>query len=99
MFTLDALRELLANVPFVRFRLHLSEGKSVDVRHPELVLPGRQYFVVGIPEADRAELPFDRSQMVFYMHVSRVEMLSPGPHPGSSSPPPSSPMNTPAGVS
>lgn len=99
MFTLDALRELLSNVPFVPFRLYLSEGNTLDIRHRELVLPGRQYFVVGIPEADRAELPLDRFQMVFYMHVSRVESLAPGPHPGGSSPPPPSSMNSPAGVS
>jgi hypothetical protein len=41
MFTVAGLRELLRARPFVPFRLLISEGAIVDIRHPELVLPGR----------------------------------------------------------
>ena len=50
MFTYDDLRGWLTAVPFVPFRLHLSEGNFVEVRHRELVIPGRRYAVIALPD-------------------------------------------------
>ena len=81
MFTFDDLRALLNNRPFAPFRLHMSDGGTVEVRHQELVFAGRRYAVVGLPDPAAPEAPFDRTIMVWYMHVTRTEMLSPGPSP------------------
>ena len=35
--------------PFIPIRLHLSDGRSFDIHHPELVMPGRLSIIVGIP--------------------------------------------------
>src|SRR5438128_2165205 len=75
MFTLDDLRELLNARPFVTFRLHLSDGGAIEVRHRELVTAGRRYAVVGLPDPADPDAPFDRHTVVWYMHVTRVETL------------------------
>lgn len=86
MFTHNDLRALLHARRFGPFRLHLSDGGYVDVRHREFVTAGRRYAVVGLPDATRPDAPFDRHVVVWYMHVTRAEMLDAGPPPFS--PPP-----------
>ena len=81
MFTLADLRALLDNRPFAPFRLHRSDGGTVEVRHQELVFAGRRYAVVGLPDAAYPEASYDRHMIIWYMHVTRTEMLGPGPAP------------------
>jgi hypothetical protein len=91
MFTLDDLRTLLNARPFVPFRLHLSEGAVVNVRSKEVVLPGRRFAVIGLLDPDATDTAFDRWTMVWYMHVTQVEMLGAGSSPFS---PPSGPAES-----
>ena len=93
MFTLDDMRNLLNTRPFVPFRLHLSEGNPVEVRSQEVVLPGRRFAVIGLLDPDATDTAFDRWAVIWYMHVTRVEMLGAGPPPLS---PPSGPAESPA---
>ena len=96
MFILDDLRNLLNTRPFVPFRLHLSEGNAVEVRSQEVVLPGRRFAVIGLLDPDATDTAFDRWAVVWYMHVTRVEMLGAGPPPfGPSSGPTQSPTPAP----
>ncbi|HTU20072.1 MAG TPA: hypothetical protein VMG10_18550 [Gemmataceae bacterium] len=92
MFTLDDLRNLLSARPFVPFRMHLSEGAAVDVRSQEVVLPGRRFAVIGLLDPDATDTAFDRWAVVWYMHVTRVEMLGAGSPPFSA---PSGPAESP----
>jgi len=92
MFTPNDPRTLLNTRPFVPFRLHLSDGASVDIRSQEVVLPGRHHAVVGLLDSNATDTLFERWAVVWYMHVKRVEML------GASSPPfspPSGPAESP----
>jgi hypothetical protein len=41
MFTLDNMRTLRNARRFIRFRLHLSDGSTVDIPSRELAFPGR----------------------------------------------------------
>ncbi|HTU90739.1 MAG TPA: hypothetical protein VMF69_11740 [Gemmataceae bacterium] len=91
MFTLDDLRNLLNVRPFVAFRLHLSEGESVDVRSKEVVLPGRRFAVIGLLDPNATDTAFDRWTVVWYMLITRVEMLGASPPPFS---PPSGPTES-----
>jgi len=93
MFTFDDMRGLLNAQPFIPFRLHLSDGGAVEVRHREFVNAGRRYAVVGLPDPADPDAPFDRHLVVWYMHLTRVEMLTPG------APPFGSPPAGPAGSS
>ncbi len=100
MFTRDDLIRLLTATPFVPFRLHLSSGGHVEVRHKEWsVVAGRRYAAIGIPDADAPDGAPDRHVFVFYMHVTDYELLLPGqPPPSDGSPPagPQAPVGTPA---
>lgn len=91
MFTLDNLRSLLNARPFVAFRIHLSKGEAVEVRSKELVLPGRHFAVIGLLDPDATDTAFDRWTVVWYLHITRVEMLG-------ASTPPFSPPSGPTGA-
>lgn len=93
MFTPNDLLRLLNPQPFVPFRLHLSDGTSVEVRSKEVVLPGRHYAVIGLLDPDATDTLLDRWVVVWYMHVTHVEMLRRGQPPFS---PPSGPTESPA---
>jgi hypothetical protein len=85
VFTLDDMRNLLSAQPFVPFRLWLSDGGHVDVPSRELVLPGRRYALVALLDPEAPDTGFDRYATVWYLHVTRCEMLSPGAPPFSPS--------------
>ncbi len=97
MFTLDDMRSLLNRRPFTPFRIYLSDGEPVEVPSSELVLPGRRFAVIGLLDPGATDTAFDRWTVVWYMHVTRVEMLRPGPPPLSQPPGPAeSPSGAPA---
>lgn len=87
VFTRDDLMALLRQSPLVPFRLYLSDGTSVDVFHRDFVTAGRRYAAIGIPDPADPDAAWDRSLMVFYMHMTKTETLLPGPSPGDSPPP------------
>lgn len=69
--------ELLALVrrrPFVPFRIHLTDGTVYEVRHPELVMPGRRAAIIGFP-ADPDEPLYQRHETVALIHIVRLEPL------------------------
>lgn len=87
MFNGTAMLALLDARPFGAFRFHMSDGGTVDVPSREMVLPGRNFAVVGIPDRGRSERLASRWTTVWYMHVTRVEMLTPGVPPFTAPPP------------
>lgn len=91
MFTFTDLQSLLAARPFTPFRLHLSDGTPVPVISPEVVVVGRRFALVGLLEADATDKLVDRWTVVYYMHVTRAEMLQSGEPPFSPGSPPASP--------
>ena len=96
MFTLDDLRTLLNARPFVPFRLWLSDGGHVDVRSREQIMPLRRFALVGLLDPQAADSSFDRYVTIWYMHVTRHEMLTPGAPPFS---PPAGPAEAPSPTS
>ena len=49
----DELIKVLKDAPFRPFRIHLSDGRALEVRHPELVLVSRRSAHVFFPSARR----------------------------------------------
>ena len=94
MFTADDLRNLLGARPFTPFRLLLSDGGQVVVRTPEVIIPGRRFAIIGLLDADAPDGLIDRWAVVWYMHVTRAEMLVPGAPPFT--PPPTGPAESPS---
>ena len=64
-----ALRER----PFRPFRIHVSDGATYDVRHPEMVIVGRRTLIIGLPGVP--DRPQDRIATVALIHVARLEHL------------------------
>ena len=81
MFTANDLRSLITTRPFAPFRLVLSDGGLIEVRSPEVVSVGRQRAVIGLLDPDATDTLFDRWIIVWYMHVTRAELLNVGPAP------------------
>jgi hypothetical protein len=68
----DDLNEKLRAAPFEWFRIHLTDGTSYEVRHPESVLLGRRTAVVGVKE-DPLQNYYDRLATVSLLHIVRLE--------------------------
>ena len=47
--TAEDLIELLEERPFVPLRLRLSDGRSYDIRHPEMAIVSPTLVFVGLP--------------------------------------------------
>ena len=74
---IEQVLELLHAQPFRPFRLHLVDGSSFEIRHPELLMPGARALVVGI-SANPALPLFERTVTVALLHVSRLEPIPVG---------------------
>jgi hypothetical protein len=70
----DDLLEMIRRRPFLPFQLVTTDGTSYPVRHPEMLMPGRRYVTIGLPD-DPATPVADRQVMVSMLHVQRLEPL------------------------
>ena len=93
MFNLEAMRSLVDARPFVPFRLWLSDGGHVDVPTREVVILGRHFAVIGLLDPQASDTAIDRYTTLWYLHVTRQEMLTAGQPPFSR---PSGPSETPS---
>jgi hypothetical protein len=60
--------------------MHVSDGSSYDVRHPDSVLVSRRAAVLGVP--DDPTQPAERLVTVALVHVTRLEELAGTPATG-----------------
>ena len=60
--------------PFVPFRLHVSEGATYEIRHPEMMLVGLASVIVAIP-ADPTSPYYHRTETVAARHIIRMVPL------------------------
>jgi hypothetical protein len=75
--TVQAFRELLAQLPFTPFRLVMSSGESHEVRHPEMAMLTRTDILVGTDVADDG-VPAE-FKICALLHVATIEPLSSSP--------------------
>ncbi len=71
----EELRTLLRRRPFVPMRVHLTDGTTYDVRHPEMALLTRSTVEIGIEQEDGNGIADD----VMYcslVHIVRVQNLN-----------------------
>jgi hypothetical protein len=74
MLTPDDVRMELRRQPFVPFRLHLTDGRTFEVRHPDMVLVMSRSLVVGIIDPPGSTYP-ERNEVIALMHVVSLEPL------------------------
>lgn len=66
------LIEILAERPFAPLRLHMSNGRTHDIRHPELAIVGQDAVAIGV-ESDEGELPTIR--LISVSHINEIERI------------------------
>jgi hypothetical protein len=71
--------------PFVPFRIHVSDGTTYTIQHPELVMTGIAAAIVGLPTDPTQPFLFGRSEVVDLRHMVRLEPLE-APTPGNGQP-------------
>ncbi len=64
----------LQRTPFQPFRLCLSDGRSFEVRHPEMAMVGRSAVIIGLPDPKEEEPIYQRS---FDCSIMRITSLEP----------------------
>jgi hypothetical protein len=69
--------DLLAYVrkrPFEPFRIVFSDGTAYDIRHPEMVLPGKRTVAIGITASSGPPLA-EQIVTASLIHIVRLELL------------------------
>lgn len=66
------IRDIIQTQPFQPFRLHMADGKSMRVPHPDFILASPSVTVIAdeMPGSVPGEIC-----LVPYEHIARVEML------------------------
>ena len=66
--------KLLRVRPFEPFRIHMTDGRSFDIDHPELSIVTRRKMIIGVG-ANRESGISDHTENCSLIHVVRVEEL------------------------
>ncbi len=77
----DELRNHLRKRPFRPFRLILTDGRTFEVRHPELAVVGQSTVAVGLARRGDPESLHDRSATIPLVDVLRIEPVGSSPAP------------------
>lgn len=74
---IDTIRELLSRRPFSPFRVILSSGDRLEMRHPDFawLTKGGEYF--GLPASGNGDVDLpDRAAFCSALHLAGVEQLA-----------------------
>ena len=69
----EDIQAFLKKEPFQPFRLTLTDGRTYDVRHPELAMVGRSTLIIGLPAPDDPAPVYDRFVTVSLLHIMQME--------------------------
>jgi hypothetical protein len=70
----EEFKSLFQVRPFVPLRIHMTDGRAYDIKHPDQVFIARTTFDVGV-EPDPNGI-FDRMEFGSLLHIVRVERIS-----------------------
>jgi hypothetical protein len=76
----EIISETLRRQPFQPFRIHLINGHVYEVKHPESVMTGKHFLVVGIfdhpgSSGNGTGNLIDRYETVATIHIARLEPI------------------------
>lgn len=75
-------REHLYRKPFQPFRVHVKDGRSFTIHHPNLAMAAEAILQIGIPAPDDPNPVFgERKVWVRWADVDAIEPLSQSPSP------------------
>ena len=72
---LEQLLQAIRIRPFVPFRVLLTNGESLEVRHPELCMPGARSVVIGLSSPSQTQPIYDTATIVDLLHIVRLVPL------------------------
>ena len=71
----EDVRQFLRQQPFRPFRVTLTDGRTYDIRHPELVALGRSSLIIGFPHPDDPLPVYDNYIVVSLLHVMQMQPI------------------------
>ncbi len=71
----EDVREHLVTQPFEPFRLFMSDGATLDIRHPDMCIVSRSAVYVGIPDPQTSGVAV-RVAHCALIHITRIETLN-----------------------
>ena len=74
MFSADDIQARLREKPFIPVRLVTSSGQSYDITHPDLVLVGRRFLIIGTASNENPT-QIEAASRVAVLHVSDLQDL------------------------
>ena len=74
LFTPDDVQARLRDRSFLPVQIVLTTGQTYDIYHPDLVLVGRRYLIVGTPSSENPS-QFDLVTRVPLVHVAELRDL------------------------
>jgi hypothetical protein len=74
MFSADNVQARLRERPFIPMRIVTTTNQTYDVYHPDFVMVGRRFLIIGVPSADN---PCQAEQVtrVAILHVTELRDL------------------------
>jgi hypothetical protein len=70
----DELIEILEERPFQPVRLHLSNGRTHEIRHPEMAIVSESLVAIGMPGSEESKIAL-RIRLCSLPHVVEVEPI------------------------
>lgn len=74
MFSIRDIRTRLRQQPFIPVRIVTTTGQTYDVRHPEMVLLGRNFLMIGSPTKKDPFVAEDITRVALF-HVTELRDL------------------------
>jgi hypothetical protein len=69
----EELYEMLRQRPFQPIRLHISNGKTYDIRHPEMAIVARSFVTIGLTGANGSGI----ASGVIHRSLSHIVQVKP----------------------
>ena len=84
--TAEELIEMLAERPFKPLRLHLSDGRIRDIRHPAMAIVAEDAIAIGVPRDESSRRAYKITHCSI-QNIVEIEPLDVKPTPGNGHPP------------
>jgi hypothetical protein len=68
----EEITALLRKRPFIPLRIHMTDGHTYDVPHPEVMVVSRSHATIGL-RADPESGVFERVEYLGLVHIVRIE--------------------------
>ena len=73
--TAQDITKLLERTPFVPLRLHLSNGQTFEVKHPDFIWVFPSRLELAVPASEESRI-MDHAEHISLPHIARIEEIS-----------------------